>query len=127
MPEVATIRSASALSALDQVPGADVVTLGSSSEASTVRTPLRAWSMPFAVSRSTAMCSTPWTGWRSCRLRTRTVVLDRLTPAERIAFVLHDMVDVPFSDIAHMMQRSVAAVRQLASRARSKVHGHRTG
>ncbi|MEG3632642.1 sigma-70 family RNA polymerase sigma factor [Micromonospora palythoicola] len=51
------------------------------------------------------------------------VVLDRLTPAERIAFVLHDMFDVAFSDIAHSMRRSVAAVRQLASRARVKVRG----
>jgi RNA polymerase sigma factor (sigma-70 family) len=51
------------------------------------------------------------------------VVLDQLTPAERIAFVLHDMFDVAFSDIAPMMQRSVAAVRQLASRARTKVRG----
>jgi RNA polymerase sigma factor (sigma-70 family) len=51
------------------------------------------------------------------------VVLDRLTPAERIAFVLHDMFEVPFDDIARMMQRSPAAVRQLASRARTKVGG----
>jgi RNA polymerase sigma-70 factor (ECF subfamily) len=51
------------------------------------------------------------------------VVLDRLTPAARIAFVLHDMFEVAFDDIAHMMQRSPAAVRQLASRARIKVRG----
>ena len=51
------------------------------------------------------------------------VVLDRLSPAERIAFVLHDMFDVAFDDIAHMMERSPAAVRQLASRARTKVRG----
>jgi RNA polymerase sigma-70 factor (ECF subfamily) len=51
------------------------------------------------------------------------VVLDRLSPAERIAFVLHDMFDVAFDDIAHMMERSPAAVRQLASRARAKVRG----
>ncbi|HWS32287.1 MAG TPA: sigma-70 family RNA polymerase sigma factor [Actinoplanes sp.] len=51
------------------------------------------------------------------------VVLDRLTPAERIAFVLHDMFEVSFGDIAGTMQRSVAAVRQLASRARVKVRG----
>ncbi len=51
------------------------------------------------------------------------VVLDRLSPAERIAFVLHDMFDVPFDDIAHMMDRRPAAVRQLASRARVKVRG----
>jgi RNA polymerase sigma factor (sigma-70 family) len=51
------------------------------------------------------------------------VVLDQLTPAERIAFVLHDMFEVAFDDIARMMQRSSAAVRQLASRARTKVRG----
>jgi len=51
------------------------------------------------------------------------VVLDRLTPAERIAFVLHDMFEVSFGDIAHMMERTPAAVRQLASRARVKVRG----
>jgi len=51
------------------------------------------------------------------------VVLDRLNPAERIAFVLHDMFDVAFDDIAHMMERNAAAVRQLASRARVKVRG----
>ncbi|MFB4317743.1 sigma-70 family RNA polymerase sigma factor [Actinomadura sp. 21ATH] len=49
------------------------------------------------------------------------VVLDRLSPAERVAFVLHDMFDVAFDDIAHMMERNTAAVRQLASRARAKV------
>jgi RNA polymerase sigma-70 factor, ECF subfamily len=51
------------------------------------------------------------------------VVLDRLSPAERIAFVLHDMFDVAFDDIAHMMERNAASVRQLASRARVKVRG----
>src|SRR5437763_6827640 len=51
------------------------------------------------------------------------VVLDRLNPAERIAFVLHDMFEVAFDDVARMMQRSPAAARQLASRARSKVRG----
>jgi RNA polymerase sigma factor (sigma-70 family) len=51
------------------------------------------------------------------------VVLNRLSPAERIAFVLHDMFDVPFGDMAHMMDRRPAAVRQLASRARVKVRG----
>jgi RNA polymerase sigma factor (sigma-70 family) len=51
------------------------------------------------------------------------VVLDRLSPAERIAFVLHDMFEVAFDDIAHMMERNPAAVRQLASRARAKVRG----
>lgn len=51
------------------------------------------------------------------------VVLDRLSPAERIAFVLHDMFEVTFNDIAQMMERQPAAVRQLASRARTKVKG----
>ncbi|GAA0356969.1 sigma-70 family RNA polymerase sigma factor [Actinoallomurus spadix] len=51
------------------------------------------------------------------------VVLDRLSPAERVAFVLHDMFQVAFDDIARMMERSPAAVRQLAGRARAKVRG----
>jgi RNA polymerase sigma factor (sigma-70 family) len=51
------------------------------------------------------------------------VVLDRLSPAERIAFVLHDLFGVGFDDIAHMMTRTPAAVRQLASRARHRVQG----
>lgn len=51
------------------------------------------------------------------------VVLDVLSPAERIAFVLHDLFDVAFDDIAPMMDRNPAAVRQLASRARRKVRG----
>src|SRR5205823_14261578 len=44
------------------------------------------------------------------------VVLDTLTPAERIAFVLHDMFDVPFDDIAELVDRSPAATRPLPSR-----------
>ncbi len=51
------------------------------------------------------------------------VVLDRLAPAERLAFVLHDMFAVPFDDIATLLDRSPAAARQLASRARRRVHG----
>ncbi|WP_028922475.1 sigma-70 family RNA polymerase sigma factor [Pseudonocardia acaciae] len=50
------------------------------------------------------------------------VVLERLTPGERLAFVLHDMFDVPFGEIADMVGRSPAAARQLASRARRRVH-----
>jgi RNA polymerase sigma-70 factor, ECF subfamily len=49
------------------------------------------------------------------------VVLDTLTPAERIAFVLHDMFAVPFSEIAELVDRSPTATRQLASRARRRV------
>lgn len=49
------------------------------------------------------------------------VVLDRLAPAERVAFVLHDQFAVPFDDVAEVVDRSVAATRQLASRARRKV------
>jgi ketosteroid isomerase-like protein len=49
------------------------------------------------------------------------VVLDTLTPAERLAFVLHDMFAVPFDDIAAMVGRSPDAARQLASRARRRV------
>jgi RNA polymerase sigma factor (sigma-70 family) len=51
------------------------------------------------------------------------VVLDTLTPAERLAFVLHDMFDLPFEQIAPMVGRSPAAARQLASRARRRVRG----
>ena len=51
------------------------------------------------------------------------VVLDRLTPAERLAFVLHDMFAVPFEEIAPIVGRSVTATRQLASRARRRVRG----
>jgi RNA polymerase sigma factor (sigma-70 family) len=50
------------------------------------------------------------------------VVLDTLAPAERLAFVLHDLFDVPFNEIAPMVGRSEAAARQLASRARRQVH-----
>jgi RNA polymerase sigma-70 factor (ECF subfamily) len=49
------------------------------------------------------------------------VVLDALSPAERLAFVLHDMFAVPFEEIAAMVGRSPAATRQLASRARRRV------
>jgi RNA polymerase sigma-70 factor (ECF subfamily) len=52
------------------------------------------------------------------------VVLDELAPAERLAFVLHDMFDLPFGEIARMTGRSPAAVRQLASRARRRVRGN---
>lgn len=49
------------------------------------------------------------------------IVLDTLTPAERLAFVLHDMFGVPFGEIAPIVGRSPAAARQLASRARRRV------
>ena len=51
------------------------------------------------------------------------VVLDTLTPAERLAFVLHDMFGVAFDEIAAILDRSEAATRQLASRARRRVRG----
>jgi RNA polymerase sigma factor (sigma-70 family) len=51
------------------------------------------------------------------------VVLDTLEPAERLAFVLHDMFGVPFDEIAAIVGRSPAATRQLASRARRRVQG----
>jgi len=51
------------------------------------------------------------------------VVLDRLTPAERLAFVLHDMFATPFEEIATILGRSPTATRQLASRARRRVRG----
>ncbi|MFD6699573.1 MULTISPECIES: sigma-70 family RNA polymerase sigma factor [unclassified Microbacterium] len=50
-----------------------------------------------------------------------TVVHERLSPAERVAFVLHDSFDVPFEQIAELLERSPDAVRQLASRARRRV------
>jgi RNA polymerase sigma factor (sigma-70 family) len=51
------------------------------------------------------------------------VVLDTLAPAERLAFVLHDMFAVPFEEIAPIVGRSLDATRQLASRARRRVQG----
>src|SRR5262247_2434254 len=51
------------------------------------------------------------------------VVLDRLTPAERLAFVLHDMFGLAFEEIAPIVGRSAEAARQLASRARRRVRG----
>ena len=51
------------------------------------------------------------------------VVLETLAPAERLAFVLHDMFAVPFEEIAPIVGRTPAAARQLASRARRRVHG----
>jgi RNA polymerase sigma factor (sigma-70 family) len=51
------------------------------------------------------------------------VVLETLTPAERLAFVLHDTFGLPFEEIAPMVDRSPAAARQLASRARRRVRG----
>src|SRR5258708_20497064 len=49
------------------------------------------------------------------------VVLERMSPAERVVFVLHDVFDFPFEKIAPMVGRTVAACRQLASRARKRV------
>ncbi len=51
------------------------------------------------------------------------VVLETLSPAERLAFVLHDMFEVPFDEIARVVGRSPTAARQLASRARRRVRG----
>lgn len=51
------------------------------------------------------------------------VVLDALSPAERLAFVLHDMFDLPFEEIAPLVGRTPTAARQLASRARRRVKG----
>jgi RNA polymerase sigma factor (sigma-70 family) len=51
------------------------------------------------------------------------VVLDALTPAERLAFVMHDVFAVPFAQIAAVLDRSEAAAQQLASRARRRVRG----
>jgi RNA polymerase sigma-70 factor, ECF subfamily len=53
-------------------------------------------------------------------------VLDILPPAERLAFVLHDIFAVPFDEIAPIVERSETAARQLASRARRRVRGAET-
>jgi RNA polymerase sigma factor (sigma-70 family) len=54
------------------------------------------------------------------------VVLETLSPPERLAFVLHDMFAMPFEEIAPIVERSPAAARQLASRARRRIQGERT-
>src|SRR5207249_5299790 len=54
------------------------------------------------------------------------VVLETLSPPERVAFVLHDMFDMPFDEIAPIVRRTPAAARQLASRARRRVQGAAT-
>ena len=54
------------------------------------------------------------------------IVLETLNPAERLAFVLHDMFALPFDEIAPIIDRSPEATRQLASRARRRVQGERT-
>ncbi len=55
------------------------------------------------------------------------ILLDTLPPAERVAFVLHDMFDVPFDDISEIVGRTPEASRQLASRARRRVRGASAG
>jgi RNA polymerase sigma-70 factor (ECF subfamily) len=55
------------------------------------------------------------------------VVLERLAPAERVAFVLHDLFGIPFADIAPVVGRTPDATRQLASRARRRVRGATVG
>jgi RNA polymerase sigma factor (sigma-70 family) len=52
------------------------------------------------------------------------IMLDKLTPAERVSLVLHDMFAVPFEEIGPIVGRSVPAARQLASRARRRIRGH---
>jgi len=54
------------------------------------------------------------------------VVLDTLAPAERVAFVLHDVFDLPFEEIGPIVGRNAASARQLASRARRRVRGQQT-
>jgi RNA polymerase sigma factor (sigma-70 family) len=54
------------------------------------------------------------------------ILLDTLSPAERVAFVLHDMFDVPFDDVAAIVGKTPEAARQLASRARRRVRGAST-
>jgi RNA polymerase sigma factor (sigma-70 family) len=55
------------------------------------------------------------------------VVLDSLSPAERLAFVLHDVFDMPFDEIARIVDRTPQAAKKLASRARCRVRGKRPG
>jgi RNA polymerase sigma factor (sigma-70 family) len=55
------------------------------------------------------------------------VVLDRLSPAERVAYVLHDMFGVPFAEIAPIVERTPVAAKKLASRARGRVNGSAPG
>ena len=55
------------------------------------------------------------------------IVLDTLTPAERLAFVLHDLFAMPFTEVAAVLDRSADATRQLASRARRRVRGAPAG
>jgi RNA polymerase sigma-70 factor (ECF subfamily) len=55
------------------------------------------------------------------------ILIDALPPAERVAFVLHDMFDVPFDDIAAVVGKTTEAARQLASRARRRVRGASAG
>jgi RNA polymerase sigma factor (sigma-70 family) len=55
------------------------------------------------------------------------VVLESMTPAERVAFVLHDVFAMPFGEIAEVVGRTPAACRQLATSARRRVHGARSG
>src|SRR5262245_5178 len=55
------------------------------------------------------------------------VVLDTLTPAERLSFVLHDLFAMPFTEVGAVLDRSPEAARQLASRARRRVHGAASG
>jgi RNA polymerase sigma factor (sigma-70 family) len=54
------------------------------------------------------------------------VVLDRLSPAQRVAFVLHDVFDLPFEAIGDLLDRSPAAAKKLASRARGRLHAGRS-
>lgn len=73
----------------------------------------------------------PWDPWgagepgRSADPEERALfgALDALTPVERVAFVLHDMFEVPFEEIAPVVERTPAAARQLAARARRRVQG----
>ncbi|MFE2556585.1 sigma factor-like helix-turn-helix DNA-binding protein [Streptomyces sp. NPDC059352] len=110
------------------------------------RYPSRHRRRPAAPPRPTG-CSTPWAGsaWNgSARETQRTApwdpwtpvrhdpadpdpalltALDTLTPPERLAFVLHDLFDVPYEEIARTLERTPAAARQLAAHARHRVQG----
>ncbi|MFB7590331.1 sigma factor-like helix-turn-helix DNA-binding protein [Streptomyces sp. NPDC056169] len=69
----------------------------------------------------------PWDPWDTDRSgpagRALLTTLDALTPPERLAFVLHDLFDVPYEEIAPVLERSTAAARHLAGRARHRMEG----
>ena len=82
--------------------------------------PARSWTGTAGPTPSTRRCSPTRSGVALL------VVLDTLSPAERLAFVLHDIFAVPFDEIAPIVERTPEAARQLASRARRRIQGEPT-